>query len=580
MLDHGADSLADVSDQVLRNGFQANRNFYKYDSLMADLMIGSAESQFAASLSLVKSEIASALDQAASQLDMYSETGSQDNLTGFLEEVQQVRGTFKLLDFRAGERVCEELAESVRVARGEKLSMDTLGAFTQAIMLMKRYVDLLASGTALAPSLLIPVINQVRQERADPLLPEAYFFLVNLRPTIKSPKPVAGAIRFPYRRARQLFQLGLLGLMRGKGRKGPVEIMLRAIHRYEKASRGGASWLFWQVVVGALESLGQDNFEMTPQRLKLLGQLDKQVRLVQESEGRAFAEKQPDWLLKEFTYLVALAQPDSPAIVAIQNEFQISNTIKETQLVEARQQLRGPDQNAFESLATALQEELQSVKDQIDMVDRVDITETAFEELLASLERIRDTLMIANQSRVAERAISLVARLESQGIRHFKEQTTEIADDVIQLEQGLRAISQGGVDHDALVDPVSLNEAKISIIAESMTALSMIKRAIGSYLESDGDKLHITNVGKSLRDVAGALIFLEQDNVHDILIALDNFIEKQVLVTQQPVEDHKMEAFADAITAVEYFMDSMNGHMSGADDAIRLAQESLSHLNS
>jgi len=130
------------------------------------------------------------------------------------------------------------------------------------------------------------------------------------------------------------------------------------------------------------------------------------------------------------------------------------------------------------------------------------------------------------------------------------------------------------------VDPVSLNEAKISIIAESMTALSMIKRAIGSYLESDGDKLHITNVGKSLRDVAGALIFLEQENVHDILIALDNFIEKQVLVTQQPVEDHKMEAFADAITAVEYFMDSMNGHMSGADDAIRLAQESLSHLNS
>lgn len=547
---------------------------------MADLMIGSAESQFAASLSLVKSEIASALDQAASQLDAYSETGSQDNLTGFLEEVQQVRGTFKLLDFRAGERACEELAESVRVARGEKLSIDALGAFTQAIMLMKRYVDLLSLGTALAPSLLVPAINQVRQERSDPLLPEAYFFLVNLRPRIKSPKPVAGAIRFPYRRARQLYQLGLLGLIRGNGRKGPIEIMLRAIRRYEKASRGGASWLFWQVVVGALESLGQDDFEMTPQRLKLLGQLDKQVKLVQETEGRAFAEKQPDWLLKEFTHLVALAQPETPIIVAIQNEFQVSNAVKESQLVEARQQLRGPDQNAFESLATALQEELQSVKDQIDLVDRVDISESAFEELLGSLARIRDTLMIANQTRVAERATSLLARLESYGIRHFKEQTVAIADEVIQLEQGMRAISQSGVDHEALVDPVSLAEAKIAVISESMTALSMIKRSIGNYLESDGDKLHINNVGKSLRDVAGALIFLEQENVHDVLLALDSFIERQVLTSQQPVEDHKMEAFADAITAVEYFMDSMNGHMAGADDAIRLAQESLSHLNS
>jgi len=144
----------------------------------------------------------------------------------------------------------------------------------------------------------------------------------------------------------------------------------------------------------------------------------------------------------------------------------------------------------------------------------------------------------------------------------------------------MRAISQSGVDHEALVDPVSLAEAKIAVISESMTALSMIKRSIGNYLESDGDKLHINNVGKSLRDVAGALIFLEQENVHDVLLALDSFIERQVLTSQQPVEDHKMEAFADAITAVEYFMDSMNGHMAGADDAIRLAQESLSHLNS
>ncbi len=547
---------------------------------MADLMIGSAESQFAASLSLVKSEIANALDQSASQLDAYSETGSQESLTSFLEQVQQVRGTFKLLDFRAGERVCEELAESVRMSRGERLSQDTLAAFTQAIMLMKRYVDLLASGEGLAPSLLIPVINQIRKERADPVLPEAYFFLVNLRPRIKSPKPIAGAIRFPYRRTRQLFQLGLLGLMRSQGRQGPVQVMLRAISRYEKASRGGASWLFWQVVSGGLEALSQDDFEMTPQRLKLLGQLDKQVRQVQETEGRSFAEKQPDWLLKEFIYLVALAQPESPAIVTIQNEFQIADAMKESELTKARQQLRGPDHTAFDSLATALQEELQSVKDQIDLVDRVDITESAFNELLGSLTRIRDTLTIANQSRVAERAIALVTRLESQGIRHFKDQTAAIADEVIQLEQGLRAISQSGVDHEAAVDPVSLNEARISVVSESMTALAMIKRAIGSYLESDGDKMHIQNVGKSLKDVAGALLFLEEDNVHDILISLDSFIVKQVMVSQKPIEDHKMEAFADAITAVEYFMDSLSGHTTGADEAIRLAQESLLHLTS
>jgi hypothetical protein len=125
---------------------------------------------------------------------------------------------------------------------------------------------------------------------------------------------------------------------------------------------------------------------------------------------------------------------------------------------------------------------------------------------------------------------------------------------------------------------VSLKEARISLLQESMTALAMIKRAIGSYLESDGDKLHINNVGKSLLDVAGAMLFLDKKNVYDILVALDKFITNQVIPSHDPVPDHKMEAFADAITAVEYFIDSMNGQATGADDAIRLAEESLTHL--
>ena len=74
---------------------------------MAELTTGSEVSQFAASLNLVKTEIANALDQAAVQLDAYSESGSNDSLRLFLEEVQQIRGTFKILDFRAGERICE-----------------------------------------------------------------------------------------------------------------------------------------------------------------------------------------------------------------------------------------------------------------------------------------------------------------------------------------------------------------------------------------------------------------------------------------------------------------------------------------
>ena len=154
---------------------------------MAELTTGSEVSQFAASLNLVKTEIANALDQAAVQLDAYSESGSADSLRLFLEEVQQIRGTFKILDFRAGERICEELAETGRAVKAQKVSEATLEAFTQAVVFLKRYVDFVANGEQVAPSLLVPTINLIRKQRQEKPLPEAYFFLVNLRPKLSMP---------------------------------------------------------------------------------------------------------------------------------------------------------------------------------------------------------------------------------------------------------------------------------------------------------------------------------------------------------------------------------------------------------
>ncbi|MDO6805654.1 hypothetical protein Q4595_24580, partial [Wenyingzhuangia sp. 1_MG-2023] len=101
----------------------------------------------------------------------------------------------------------------------------------------------------------------------------------------------------------------------------------------------------------------------------------------------------PDWLLKEFVHIISLAQPDSDLIRTLQEEFQIGRGVKEAQLVEFRNQLRGPDTAAMESLATALQEVLQLIKDQVDLIERIDISAEDFEDLLASLARIGDTLM-------------------------------------------------------------------------------------------------------------------------------------------------------------------------------------------
>src|SRR5690554_1121932 len=545
---------------------------------MTDNSIGNGTFQFLSSLKLVKTEIVNSLERATNELDVYSEQNDTDNLRSFLEEVQQIRGTFKILDFRAGERLCEELAETGRIVRNQDIAESTLNAFMQAIVFLKRYLDFVSHNEPVAPSLLIPTINLVRAERGEKSLPEAYFFTANLRPKFQPLAAAPNVANIPYRRARQMYQLGLLGLLRGHNSRGPVLVMARAVNRFEQISRGNSAWLFWYVVSGALEALSQLEFEITPQRIALLRSLDLQVRRVQELEGKLATEKTPDWLLKEFLYLVALAQPEAEIIKTQQNLFKVNNEVKEAQLSQTRSKMRGPDQSALDSLSQALQEEIQSVKDQVDLFERTEVSEQNFNDLLDSLTKIADTLSISNLTLTAERTSNLRQHLKAVGAAGIPAELTTIADQVIQIEQDMLALKHGALDSAATVDPVVLNEARITIISESMTALTLIKRAVGSFLDSNNDKMHIKNVSKGLLDVAGAMVFLDNTDVTKMLLILEEFIRKQVIDSATPPSQSKIEAFADTISAIEYYLDTMIGQGSASSEALKLAASSIKQI--
>ncbi|MEK9766434.1 MAG: hypothetical protein VW274_08130 [Thalassolituus sp.] len=539
---------------------------------MAEFNSTGASSQFAASLHVVRGEIEHALDHAAVQLDNFSAEGDGDNLKVFLDEVRQLRGTFKMLDFRAGERLCEELTETIRLSLGSEVRPSLLDVSTQGILFLKRYIEFVLTGQAVAPSLLVPTINLIRRERGEKPLPEGYFFVNNLRPKISAPAS-SGERTFAYRRVRQMVQLGMLGLIRGSGRRGPLQVLQRAADRVEVASRGTHAWLFWNVVSAAIEALGQDDFELTPQRIVLIGQLDRKVRELQASDAQTFNEKVSDSLLKEFVYLVALAKPGSPKVTAVQQSFQLTGHVHERDLAESRHDLGGPDQSALVSFARALQDEIDTLKDAIDRSQRNPDLAIADAELIERLERISDTLIMVDMNDTAALADGIIRRLRS-----GQSDINKLAEDIIRIEQDVLAIVQvNRLRDEKLIDPVTLKEANIAVVSEAVTALVMVKRSVASYVDS-GDRLHVKNVGKSLHDVSGALVFLERAELRDLLLDLEDFVNHQVLDNRVAPSAADMDAFADAVTAVEYYLDTYDSPASGGEDALRMAEESMRQL--
>lgn len=539
---------------------------------MANLPSAEVSNQFASSLHVVRKEIENALDHAAVQLDTYSTDDSEETIRTFLEEIRQLRGTFKMLDFRAGERLCEELTETIRRSLNSGVSEGLLDASTQAVVYLKRYIEFVITGQDVAPSLLIPTINLVRRERAEKGLPEGYFFLNNLRPKLDQPKAAANRA-VAYRRVRQMLQLGLLGLIRGSGKRGPLQVLVRAVERLEVAARGSHSWIFWEVVSGALDALQQDEFDVTPQRISLVGQLDRQVRKLQATEGAAFNEQPSDALLKEFLYLVALAQPESDRLKLLHSSFQLADHVRERELRVTRNDLSGPDQSALVSFARALQDEIEALKDIIDRSQRNPELAVEDSELIERLERISDTLIMVDMNPTAELADGVIRQ-----IRSGQADIEGLADDIIRIEQDVQAIVQSNsLKGSQVIDPVTLKEANIAVVSESVTALVMVKRAVASYVDS-GDKLHVKNVGKSLRDVSGAVIFLGKADLRAMLLELEEFVEHQVMDSRVAPSSQDMDAFADAVTAVEYYLDTYDSPASGGSDALRMAEESMVQL--
>jgi len=547
--------------------------------MAVNTLTGSSMSNLASTLNLVRKEVDGALDQAAVRLEHFSESGNADDLKGFLGEIQQVRGTFKMLDFRAGERLCEELADTGRIiAQTDGESLHALEAFSKSIMVLKRYVEMVANGQLVAPGLLLEVINDVRKSRQEKSLPGAYFFMVNLRPKLDIPQAPANPVAIPYRRVRQLFQIGLLGVMRNQGRKGALNVMGRAVSRIEKASRGLQGWGFWHAVKAALEALNQESFEIDLSRVMLMRALDSQIRKLEDNNGQLLSEKQPDWLLKEFLYLISLAEPETALINKAQKDFNLPTDLREVQLAEARRKLSGPDQSAMDSLTEALQDELHGIKDLLDLAERTDGIDDSFSDLSVSLRRIADTLIMVNLPKTADRTMAIAESLKDQS-EAFDLKMQKVADQVLRVEQDVRGLALNAeISTTSKVDPLSLLEARIAAISESQSALSVTKRAIGSYVDSNGDKLHIKNVGKTLLDVSGALFFLDQEEVSKLMIALQSFVEHKVIESDFAPTEDKIEALADAISAVEYFIDSLTGQAAGASEAVALAKESIKHL--
>ena len=208
--------------------------------------------------------------------------------------------------------------------------------------------------------------------------------------------------------------------------------------------------------------------------------------------------------------------------------------------------------------------------------------EQSLDTLDASLQRLWKTLSVLDMPAISEQIREAAVRL--QGWQVGDTSTLErIADAVLHAEllvtrMGNEGEVVGSLGSDQQSSPVELKEAHIVLVEESQAGLALARRAMTAYVESDHDRMHLMNVPDTLETVRGGLIFLGMTRAAEIIRSATRFIGEALLERQNPPLEAQLEVLADALTSIEFYLESAERSSVNKGDVLALAEESLAEL--
>lgn len=552
------------------------------------------------SIELVKPEIENTIQQAELSLERFQENrDSGEDLQNCIDYLNQLRGIFVLVEVQGCVLLCQEsvnLANEVPVgATNDKNSL--LTNLSNAIFILRRYTEYFSQYKTDYPELLLPIINELRLARKSKPFPESHFFdaaltekidastLLDENDTLKLEDFEHHAKRF-----RHMYQVGLLDLLRERNTEISLRLISRSACGAVRICHGQPLAEFWALVSILADVCLTESIAINDQRKRLFMKIEKYLREMALVGKVVISKSAPDSIRKELLYLIALSGSKSDRVTKLLSGFNIQPfEFTEIDLQRESRRLFGPGADVLRSLSSALQEELIQLKDKLDLLERHGEPQSEDLSFIAAVfERLSSTLSMLDLpkiSAVCDEQVARVSQWASQEKDVTENELMQVADIVLNIEQAIKCFEETGIQVDIHTNQLAtgekgpfLIEAILVVIEESKAGLALVKRSISSYIDSQGDKLHLANVPQVLAGVKGAMLIIGQTRAAVLMGASIKCIKNELFDSERLPETKFLETLADALTSLEYFIESMNVKGSVNEALLKLAEDSLASV--
>lgn len=545
-------------------------------------------------LNWVRDSIEASLREAGVALEAYVENPDDNaaQLRNCGTRLHEVSGALRMLELSGPGILALEMENmAASLSRGAiKQRDEAIDALSRAILQLPDQLERLQSGQLDVPLALLPAINDLRVLRGEKPLEEFALFKPDL--TVFMPVQREGERRAGEedaqtlaRRLRPIYQKSLVAYFRDPRSLDNLQRLGAVMLRLSGVSQRYAAIQLWWIGSGLVQALGEGALADINRGKQLLGQLDQQLKRLVESGEAAIADHPPERLVREMLYLLAQCQPEGEQVREIRETFQLDALFPRG--AESNRPI-GPNLELLRTVSSALKEDLAKAKDLLDIYVAGNKSDPAeLSPLIEGLGKVADILAMVNlesSQEAIEQQVEKVRDMVAGNIICNEDQIMNLAGVLLSVENTLDELALGHVstrgDHaDASASANAQFEGALAgVVREAINDMSAVKEAILAYLANPEEKRVLEVTPRYIERVSGCLEMLSHERAAKVAERIGDYLIEGLLNTAEIPERPVLDRLADAITGLEYFVESTHEQRPNADQMLEMSVERLREL--
>jgi len=543
-----------------------------------------------AALEWVVDEIKQTLTQARQALEAYVEDPQDATQLRFcLTYIHQVYGSLHMVEFHGAAMLAEEM-EALAKAYSEKQvtnSAEAQDVLMRSILQLPAYLEQVQQTKQDSPTIVLPLLNDLRAVRGANLLSESNLFSPDLGPAYRvygSRYPLtqdAAQFKTVVTKLRKMYQYAAASVIHQLKVDENLAYLNKVFQRLHKILQGTHRSVVWGIAAALVDGLQAGIIEPSAAVKNLLRHLDQELKQLLQGGLTTLNQSTNDELLKNLLYYIACTNGETDSMAAIKKTYSLQSSIHIGPSDNNHDTLGITDISALRSVSTAIKGELNDTKEKLDACLGNDEPAQHLSDIQQTLQRVNDTLAVLGVGPLRQKVdaqVKLIKEIQTQNAPVSTEQLLHIAGNIVEVESGLE-FALGAEQKNTASSDYHFDKAQISVLQESRNGLEKTKDSIVEYIATQWNVDRLKKVPGLLREIRGGLIMLPLERPAVILEACASYIERELIRQQISPEWRQLDSLADAIASVDYYLERMLDSQDDDTEALLdVAEESLSAL--